>query len=335
MSDRRELSRAELVRRRRAVHTAKEFEQTSKRALKPIVPVISRIPAHAVTSNPRLVAKPRRFNVALGLPEFLLQKPNISVPRFHANWRIISIFIALMLGTAIYLALTLPYFFVPAATVLGNNRLSREEINAVLGVTGQSIFTVQPQDVETRLLINYPELFSAEVNVYLPHHVYVTVAERQPVILWQKSEGYTWIDGTGVAFRPRGFVDGLAPVIALDEPPAGTALDPLSPLPYMHKELVDAILALSPLVPAGSTMTFDSAQGLGWTDSRGWKASFGISANDMPLKMRVYQSLVDSLIARGRFPEYINVVYPDAPSYRMAENAVEDFTEEATVSSGQ
>lgn len=335
MSDRRDLTRAELARRRRSDRAAKELEQTTKRALKPIVPVTLRAQTVSAPSKPRLVAKPRRFNVALGLPEFHLHKPNISMPRFHVNWRLASVIFALLLGAVIYLALTLPYFFVPAATALGNNRLSREEINAVLGITGQSIFTIQPQDVETRLLMNYPELLSAEVNVYLPNHVYVTVVERQPVILWQQGEGYTWIDSAGVAFRPRGFVVGLVPIIAFDEPLAGVALDPLNPPPYMQKELVDAILALSPLVPADSIMTFDSAQGLGWTDSRGWKVSFGINANDIPLKMRVYQSLVDSLAARNRFPEYINVVYPEAPFYRMAENSLEESTEEETASSGQ
>lgn len=334
MSDRRELSRAELVRRRRAQRTLNEFEQTARRAPKPIVPVTSRTSTLAVTSKLRRVAKPRRFNVALGLPGILLHRPSISIPRLHANWRIISGIIALLLGTTIYLALTLPYFFVPAATVLSNNRLSTEEINAVLGLTGQSIFIVQPQDVETRLLMNYPELLSAEVNVYLPNHVYVTVSERQPVILWQIGEGYTWIDQAGVAFRPRGFVDALVPVIALDEPPRGAGLDALGPPPYMQKELVDAILALSPLVPAGSTMTFDSDEGLGWADPRGWKVSFGTSAIDMPLRMLVYQSLVDSLKARGRLPEIINVVHADAPFYRLADNAIEDSTEEI-VSSGQ
>lgn len=342
MNSKQDLTRAELVRRRRAQRPVKELQQTTKRALKPGVPVTSRTPilppratSLSVTSSPRLVAKPRRFNIALGLPEIHLHRPGISMPRLHANWRLVSIILALLLGAVMYLMLTLPYFFIPAATVLGNNRLSREEINTVLGVSGQSIFTIQPQDVQTRLLTNYPELLSAEVNVYLPNYVYVTVSERQPVILWQRGEGYTWIDSAGVAFRPRGFVEGLVPVTALDEPPAGAALDSLSPPPYMQKEIVDAILALSPLVPAGSTMTFDSAQGLGWTDSRGWKVSFGTSAADMPLKMRVYQSLVDSLTARGRFPEYINVVYPDAPFYRMSENAVEASTEEETVSGEQ
>lgn len=337
MSDRRELSRADLVRRRRAQRAAKEMEQTAKRAVKPMVAVTSRAPTMPISSRPKLVAKPRRFNIALGLPEFHLHKPKISMPRLHANWRLASILTSILLGAAIYLAFTRPYFFIPSATVLGNVRLNRDEITNVSGVVGHSIFTVQPDEVEARLRMNYPELLSAEVNVYLPNHVYVTVTERMPVILWQKGEGYTWIDQAGVAFRPRGLEAGLVPVVAADEPPAGLPdlTDPLSPPPYMQKELVDAILALSPLLPAGTTMTFDSAQGLGWTDPRGWQAYFGASAHDMPLKIRVYQSLVDSLMARSLVPETINVVYPDAPFYRMAVSETEESTEAESVDSGQ
>ena len=127
-----------------------------------------------------------------------------------------SISVAVLLGIVIYLALYLPFFRVPNATVLGNNRLTREEIESVTGVIGQSIFTVQPDEVETRLRMNYPELLSAQVKVYLPNHVYITVSERQPVILWQQDGGYTWIDATGVAFRPRGAVTGLVPVHGFD-----------------------------------------------------------------------------------------------------------------------
>jgi hypothetical protein len=55
----------------------------------------------------------------------------------------------------------------------------------------------------------------------------------------------------------------------------------------------------------------------------------------MPLKARVYQSLVDSLMLRSIYPEYINVVYPEAPYYRMAPKEKEAATEEETVDSGQ
>lgn len=336
MSDKREVTRAEAARRRRAQRAVKELEQTKKHATRPIVPVTSRTRPAPVSSRPILVAKPRRFNIALGLPEFHLQKPKFIMPRMRANLRFASILVALLLSVSIYLAFSLPYFYVPSATVLGNNHISKEEITTVLGVVGQSIFTVQPDELESRLRLNYPEMLSADVKVYLPNHVYVTVSERVPVILWQKGDGYTWVDAEGVAFRPRGLQAGLVPVVAVDEPQPGIAStdDPLSPPPYMQKELVNAIVALSPLLPAGQTMTFDSTHGLGWKDPRGWQVYFGTTANDMPLKIRVYQSLVDSLMARSVFPEYINVMYPEAPYYRMAIKQTEVTTEE-TVDSGQ
>jgi hypothetical protein len=337
MSNKHSLTRAEIVRRRRAERVAKELEQTKKKALKPIVPVTSRTPTIPVSAMPRREEKNRRFNIALGLPEIHLRAPSFVMPHYRGNWRLVSAVLALLLGVVIYLVLTLPYFFVPVATVIGNERLSKEEINSVLGVGGHSIFTVKPEEVKTRLLLNYPELLSAKVDVYLPNHVYVTVTERQPVILWQQDGGYTWIDTTGVAFRPRGLVAGLVLINALDEPPAGiTAVgDEISPPPYVKQELVDAIIALSPLVPDGSAMTFDSAQGLGWTDPRGWRVVFGVSAHDLPLKVRVYQSLVDSLMARRRIPEFISVAYPDAPFYRMAETDPDEELDELSVSSGQ
>jgi hypothetical protein len=332
MSNNPQLSRSEVARLRRAQRTVKELEQTSKRALRPIVPVVSRQAKVSSGLNLMRVESRRRFNIALGLPEIHLHKP---IFHLRTGGRPVSLLIALILGVAIYLLLTLPYFHIPSVTVLGNNRLTREEITAVAGVIGQSIFTIQPQEAATRLRMNYPELASVEVNAFLPNHVYVTISERVPVIFWQQGEGYTWIDSQGVAFRPRGLATGLVPVKGTTNPPVGIAPvdDPASPPPFMQKELVDAILALAPSVPANSTMVFDPKDGLGWKDSRGWNVFFGTSVHDMPLKVRVYQSLVDSLVSRGKTPIFISVVYPDAPFYRMAETTPEEATT-ATADSG-
>jgi len=330
MSDKQELSRSEIARQRRAQRARKELEQTSKRASKPVAMVARVAPRDTASraADQKRFANQRRFSIALGLPEIHLHKPGIATQRLFASWRLASISIAVVLGVAIYLALSLPYFRVPNATVQGNNRITREEIETVTGIVGQSIFTIQPNEVAVRLRTNYPELLSAQVKVYLPNYVYITVAERQPVILWQQDGGYTWIDATGVAFRPRGAVTGLIPVQGLVTPPIGTPAldDPFSPPPYIQKELVDAILALAPAVPADSTMVFDRSFGLGWTDSRGWKSFFGTSAQDMPLKVRVYQSLLDSLVSRGITPSFISVMYPDAPFYRAVEIQYEELT---------
>jgi cell division protein FtsQ len=319
MSTKRELTRAEQVRARRTQSVSQAMTHNAQRTDRPALHVIT---SRAGTTYVRPVQKRqerRRFNIALSLPSISLSRASLSVPRVRDSWRAISMLLLLLLGAVIYCAWTLPYFHVGASTVLGNSRLSAQEIDAVLGLTNQSIFTVQPQDVATRLRLNYPELASAQVNVYLPNQVYVTVTERQPLILWQQGDGFTWIDAAGVAFRPRGQVDGLIPVIGMATPPAGSQpmADPLSPPQFIQQDLVDAILTLAPNVPAGSTLTYDPAEGLGWKDSRGWNIYFGSSAQDMALKLRVYQSLVDELATRGRAPEYINVAYPDAPYYRM------------------
>jgi hypothetical protein len=337
MSDRQELSRSEIARQRRAQRARKELEQTSKRASKPVAMVARVAPRDTASraADHKRFANQRRFSIALGLPEIHLHKPSIATQRLFASWRLASISVAVVLGVVIYLALSLPYFRVPNATVQGNNRITREEIESVTGIVGQSIFTIQPNEVAVRLRTNYPELLSAQVKVYLPNHVYITVDERQPVILWQQDGGYTWIDATGVAFRPRGAVSGLVPVQGSvkppieDETPAADA--PIAPPLFIPKELVDAILALAPTVPADSTMVFDPSFGLGWTDSRGWKSYFGMTAQDMPLKVRVYQSLVDSLVSQGKTPAIINVMYPDAPFYRMADVA----SKELPVDNGQ
>jgi len=326
MSNKRELTRAEQVRARRAQRSLQEMKKTAQQAVKPIPQVSSRVGTSYVQTKHKKFKETRRFDVALNFPKITLHKPTFNFPRIarpKMNWRTTSSILVILFGVLIYLAWTLPYFHIPQASVLGNNRLTRDEINAVLGLQGQSIFLVQPEEIETRLRLNYPELSSAQVDVYLPNYVYVTVTERQPVILLQQGEGFTWIDATGVAFRPRGDAGILIPMIALTTPPAGVAdsNDPFSPPAYMQKELVDAILSLAPSVPAGSTLTYDSAEGLSWIDSRGWHAVFGTTAQDMPLKIRVYQSLVDSLTSRNKIPEYINVAFPDAPYYRMAEIA--------------
>jgi hypothetical protein len=322
MSNKRELSRAEQVRARRTQSVAQAMAQNTQRTERTSsLHVITSRTGSTYVRPAQKRPERRRFNIALGLPHISLQRPALRIPR--ERWRPISLLLMPFLGLTIYLMWTLPYFRVSTSTVMGNHRLSAADIDTVLGLTGNSIFTVKPDEVATRLRLNYPELASAQVNVYLPNQVYVTVTERQPVILWQQGDGFTWIDSSGVAFRPRGQVDGLIPVTGLVMPPAGISPidDPLSPPQFIAKDLVDAILLLAPNVPAGSTLTYDGTDGLGWRDTRGWNVFFGTSTRDMALKLRVYQSLVDTLVTRGRVPEYINVAYPDAPYYRMPEFA--------------
>jgi len=321
MSEKSELTRAEMVRMRRRQQTQKRLTQSSMLATRPLPPVTSREAQGYIA--PKRSANPnvnRRYQASISLAGVHVQMPAISLPRMDFGWRWLSLLLSLALSVALYLMWTLPEFRVAAATVNGNQRLSAEEINAVLGTAGQPIFNLTPLDLETRLRLNYPELASAKVAVTLPNALTVNVTERKPIILWQQNGGYTWIDENGVAFRPRGAADNLISVVALTAPAPGlpSANDPLAPVPFLSPDMVKAIQILAPNLPAGTPMIFDPSYGLGWSDSRGWQVFFGSDAKDIVLKLQVYEAMAASLTQNGIYPAFISVQYANAPYYRMS-----------------
>ena len=322
MRNERERSRAEAVRMRRREQAQKRVTKSSAMATRPLPPITSR---DSITyAGPVRVAPPntrRKFQAALSMPGIEVRMPGIQITSAGIRSRVLSIMLSLLLGTCLYLAVTLPEFHAAPAQVAGNERISADEINAVLGTTGQSIFMLTGAQLETRLRLNYPELEAAHVTISLPNAIHVSVVERQPVVLWQQGSGYTWIDASGIAFRPRVSPGNLIPVAALAAPPAATLTqsDPLSPVPFIPQDLVKAIQTLAPDVPAGTTMEYDPKYGLGWSDSRGWKVYFGSETKDMPLKLQVYKSLVDTLAQKGIQPTFISVQYANAPYYRISQ----------------
>ncbi|MFZ5880445.1 MAG: cell division protein FtsQ/DivIB [Chloroflexota bacterium] len=316
MSTRRSTaSRSEEVRQRRSQEQVKRQKKAVERAYRPLPPVTSRSRSPRLT--PRSAQAERRFGIAISLPRDQVQ--GLSLPRIRPGWRLASFLLGLVLAAVLYLLWTLPYFRVTEAQVTGAARLSPAEINAVLGVSGQPIFTVRPDELAARLRMAFTELSAAAVTVRWPNQVMVEVTERQPVLLWQLAEGYTWIDATGVSFRPRGEVGGLIPIFARATPPYGASVtdDPFSPLPYLAPDLVKSVHILAASLPAGASLVYDANNGFGWVDPQGWQVFFGEASKDMALKLRVYQSLSASLTARGIYPAFISVVHVDAPYYRM------------------
>ena len=324
MSEKSSSNRAELVRFRRRQQSQKRIAKSSQLVARPLPVITSR--ENAGDAAPQTINRSktrRRYQAAFSMPGIQIHMPAITMPRFEVGWRLLSFFISLLLGAALYLAWTLPMFRVTVAQVIGNQRITADEINAVLNSAGQPIFTLLPSDLEQRIRLDHPELASAKVTLALPNVVSINLTERQPVILWQQNGAYTWVDEHGVAFRPRGpqGANKLISVNALAAPPPSqsSATDALSPTPYVSEDMVKAIQILAPNVPSGATLTYDPHYGLGWSDSRGWQAYFGSGSQDMIMRLKVYQSLVSSLLQRGIYPVFVNVQYSNAPYYRLSQ----------------
>ncbi|MFN8388538.1 MAG: FtsQ-type POTRA domain-containing protein [Anaerolineales bacterium] len=318
MSEKSQTSRAEQVRLRREQERAKELARAMKQATRP-VPSVPRPKPEAAKKVAPAKQKERRFQIALAMPRFNLRAIHMpQIPRPRLGWRALSFFLLALCGAAIYLAFSLPELRVTEAQVNGNRILTSAEINSVIGASGQPIFLLTPSELETRLRLNYPELASVYVTATLPNFLSVQVLERKPVIRWEQGGGYTWVAEDGVAFRPRGEMEGLISVAAESAPPViGSGTDPLLPTPFISTEMVRALQGLAWHVPPGEVILYNESFGFGWNDPRGWRAYFGTTASDVELKMRVYEQMVASLTQRGIRPALINVTYPTAPYYRM------------------
>jgi len=323
MSEKRSSSRSELVRQRRRVQTKKR-KSKGKVDYRELPPITARGVVNDFAIERHKKAKKRSFNAVLSLPQPIARALPTPHTKIHVGWRLLSFIMVLLLGTGLYLAWTLPEFRVNTAQITGNQRVPAEEINAALELNDRPIFLLTPTYIREQALRAFPELASVEATFDLPNIITVNVTERQPVIQWQQDGGFAWIDETGRAFRPRGDAPGLVVVQALGAPPAITVLeqDTLAPAPFITEGTVEALVALAPHVPAGTPILYDPVTGFSWTDGRGWQAVFGNGEN-MEVKARVYQAMVDWLTQRGVRPNLINVAYPDAPFYRVEQVQVQ------------
>jgi len=319
MSDKKNLSRSELVRLRREQEHTKEMKRALKDITRPVQVVTRAKPGTGRPKRKPVQNARRRFQIALPhMPSTNIRSFNI--PRPRVGWRLLSFILVALFGTALYFAYERPELRVTEAQLTGNQLLTSAEVNSVLNIAGQPIFLLTPADMETRLRLNYPELASVRVNVSLPNVVSVNVTERQPFIRWEQGGGYTWVAEDGVAFKPRGEMVGLISVVAVSAPPVvGSGTDSLTPTPFISTEMVEAVKGLAGHVPPGMPILYDAGFGFGWNDPRGWRVYFGTGASDVELKMRVYESMVSSLTQKGIRPALINVMYPTAPYYRMTQ----------------
>jgi len=323
VSKKNNLSRAAIVRQRRAKRKAQEAkEMLGKSVLKPVVPIRPSEETAFIGAKKRKV-KIRRYEASAIAPASDALRPvaPMSIPAMRFEWRAVSVILVIALSVMLYLLFTLPNFMVTTPKISGNQYLSTETLNETLALSGKTIFTLIPENLERDLLLTHPGLTDVEVTLTLPNVASVTVKERQPALIWQEDGKVAWIDAEGIAFRATSQVDGLITVNALGSPPAppvdASARSDLVPPPYITPETVIALQSLVAHVPPGTVIIYDPKLGLGWTDSRGWTVQAGSITEDLGLKLRLYENIVDYFEQNNIRPVLVNLEYPHAPYYRM------------------
>jgi len=266
--------------------------------------------------QPRKLGVPpkRRYNVALSVPGAELHLP--AMPVLHLSWRMVSgVMSAFFVALAVYLW-TSPKFRIDMVQVVGLQRLTANDINTVIGLVGQPIFSANPQKIWLDLSQAFPEIKDVSVKVSLPAKVVVKAKERIPVIVWNQGDSEKWIDMEGMAFPPRGEVGKLIVVNAKDNPPSIGKTSPMD-IRFISPEMVGVIGRMALKAPKDTALLYDSEHGFGWLDAFNCQVYFGIDMDDMDEKLLVYQALAGKLSNDGIQPELISVEFLHAPYYRL------------------
>ncbi|MCP4139762.1 MAG: FtsQ-type POTRA domain-containing protein [Chloroflexi bacterium] len=325
MSKKKELNRAEKVRRRRG--RIREQEIKDKPVLKPVSAIRPSEETSFIGTKKRKV-KTQRYEATALAPtnEALRPRANkenartLSMPELRIEWRAVSAALIIFLGVGLYLLFTSPYFMVAPPKIRGNQHLPSEEIANALALDGQNIFSIVPEKLERDLLLKHPGLAGVEITLSLPNVASVSVQERQPALIWQQDGKAAWVDLEGVAFRATSHVEGLITVSALGSPPAPavdiSTLNELAPPPFIEPKTVLALQALVAHVPAGTVIVYDPKSGLGWIDSRGWTVELGDITEEIGLKLRLYERMLGWFEHNNVRPILVNLEYPHAPYYR-------------------
>ena len=252
--------------------------------------------------------------------------------------------LVLLLGFALYQLWTSPDYRVDAAQVTGLGRVTSNDVNTALGVTGKPVFVLDAHQIQSDLLAAFPEFKTAQVLVEIPNSILITVTERLPVMVWlQEGKNYL-VDADGMTFpvRHEGATGELPVVDAAGAPPGVVLPDKQGPslqevtiskitgvplpgvpastkaAPLLSTEMVQSILLISEQAPAGAKLIYHPIHGLGWRDRRGWDVFLG-DEQEIAAKLSVYRSILDHLKGTENRPVIISVEYVHAPYYRLEE----------------
>jgi len=324
-TNRAEKIRAQKEQKRKEPQKMPFGNSATRKQTKHQVPVTRRTPYRVQQIN----RKRRKVNVPLKTKGAELQLP--AFPNMILDWRILSGALFLLSLAMIFVFSGFSTFEVSAINLEGAQRLAGETILSTVNLSGTAIISIKPEEVENRVLEDFPSLQEASVTTGLPASVTIRVVERQPILLWQQENASLWIDAEGIMFPVRGEAEVSLTVIASGDPPAEETAQEIvddeetvnlsllakPTYPETTPEFVKGVLSLKDYLPENSSLQYDPQFGLGWQDPNGWLVYFGRDISEIDIKLAEYQTIIEALQAENLTPAMISLEFLHAPFYRL------------------
>jgi cell division septal protein FtsQ len=207
-----------------------------------------------------------------------------------------------------YTLFTNPAFYVYGATISGNSALSAQEIYTAGQIDSQSIFWINPLEVEQHIEA-MPNIKSAHVSIALPGQVAITVVERRPQLLWQVDDTLWWVDHEGTIVPPRTEApEDMLRIIDDDRQPLEVGYQ-------IDSTIIQGAQALQLLAPDVRVIRHTRAQGLIVATPEGWPVYLG-DGSEMRAKLIVLSALLPKIRENNITPNYIDLRNPLRPVYK-------------------
>lgn len=264
------------------------------------------------TPKPRRKRTPRRrYNVTLSAERGAEMQFHI-IPAGSVGTRSIALVIVLLaLGSLVRFARS-DHFKVGQISVAGIEMLTAAQVRSLAGIEGQSIFFLDPVSI-VHLLEEASEVKSAQIKMSWPNRVEVQIQERLPIVEWNDAGRIWWLSNDGVAYVQHGDNNSL---IQIQSEETNLQVDEDALTPVVNPSLLKAVASLNKHLPTVQRWDFDREHGLGFTDSYGWKVYFG-TGGDIPMKVRMYESIVEKLVADNVQATMVSVEDQSAPYYSV------------------
>jgi cell division septal protein FtsQ len=280
----------------------------------------------------------RRVSVGVGNGAEVIFR---NIPVIRPGWRLLSGFLVLLIGAALYIAWNSPALRIGHLTLVGNQRVSAADVQAIVNLNGQQIFAVDPTMIVKKISDSFPEVTNVTAEVNSPAEVVVSFEERLPVLTWEYNKTSYWVDPSGFIFMPHGKTK--TPVnIHADEPPPVVEVSAAEPaaadaqaknasltkqaaaqpqsLSLVGKHISPVVMSsaikLGAMLKKNTDLAYSNQEGLGWHDSEGWDVYIGLDLNNMDTKLLMYKAVVAQVKKDGVKPTMISVENPDTPFYR-------------------
>jgi cell division protein FtsQ len=335
-------NRAEEVRRRRVVRSQQRVSSVSEKIVNPVRtrPVTVRGNTFGTPIHRQAGTRARRqfyltmdqaAGTELRLPAIRLVNP---------GWRLLSGLLMILAAVGAFSMWNSTFFQTESVQVSGLQRISADEVNALLRLENMAIIEINPLEIKDQLMQAYPDLMNVQVSVEMPNLVSLSAEERQPILAFQNGDQLTWVDAEGVLFPARGdagplltiHADGDLPLEAAapdasqpataeaaGEDAEAQAQPILSPtmLRRVDPVLLSAAQGLSQQLPPETQLLYSAQDGLGWTEPNGWQVYIGRDLSNFEEKYIMYQGIASNLANQGLSPTMVSVEHLNAPYYRL------------------